>query len=84
MTSLFSDEYRFAIGLLIEARQAAGMTQQQLAAKVGRPQSFVSKYGRGERRLDVVEFIHVALSVGANPVDTARRVIDLIVAVRSD
>jgi transcriptional regulator with XRE-family HTH domain len=34
----------------------AGVTQSQLAVKLGRPQSFVAKYETGERRLDVAEF----------------------------
>ncbi|GAA0603235.1 helix-turn-helix transcriptional regulator [Craurococcus roseus] len=46
--------------LLIEGRRASGLTQTDLAARLGRPQSFVSKYETGERRLDVVEFLEVA------------------------
>ena len=38
-------------------RLEAGMTQQSVAAKLGRPQSFVAKIESGERRLDVVEFV---------------------------
>ncbi len=40
---------------LREARQAAGLTQVEVAAKLGRPQSYVSKCESGERRVDVVE-----------------------------
>jgi len=36
------------------------MTQFQLAERLGRPQSFVSKYERGERRLDFVEVFEIA------------------------
>ena len=36
------------------------MTQVQIAEKMGRPQSFVSKYERGERRLDFSEFMELA------------------------
>ena len=46
--------------LLVEARRDAGLTQVALAKKLGRPQSFVSKFERGERRLDVTEFLDVA------------------------
>ncbi len=45
---------------LREARQAAGLTQVKVAAKLGRPQSFVSKCESGERRVDVVELRELA------------------------
>ena len=40
------------------------MTQVQIAEKMGRPQSFVSKYERGERRLDFSEFVELADVLG--------------------
>lgn len=46
--------------LLIEARKDAGLTQVQLAQCLNVPQSFVSKYERGERRLDFTEFVEIA------------------------
>ena len=52
----------------MEARKAARLTQAELAARLERPQSFVSKYERGERRLDVVEFGEVARAIGLDPV----------------
>lgn len=53
--------------LLRDRRKAAGLTQQQVADALGRPQSFVAKYEGGERRLDVLEFIEVAKAVQADP-----------------
>ncbi len=53
--------------LLAEARRSAHLTQAQLAARLKRPQSFVSKYERGERRLDVIEFGEVARAIGLDP-----------------
>lgn len=50
--------------LLAEAREAAGLTQAGLAARLRRPQSFVSKVESGERRLDVVELLEVADGIG--------------------
>lgn len=44
------------------------MTQGQVAAKMRRPQSFVSKYENGERRLDVAEFVEVCHAIGVSPV----------------
>ncbi len=53
--------------LLTEARKNAGMTQAELSKRLGRPQSFVSKYERGERRLDVIEFAEVSRALGIDP-----------------
>lgn len=53
---------------MIQARKAADLTQAGLAEKLSRPQSFVSKYERGERRLDVVEFLEVARVLGMDAV----------------
>ena len=46
--------------VLVEARKAAGIKQVELARALGRSQSFVSNYERGERRVDVAEFILIA------------------------
>lgn len=53
--------------MLIAARKDAGLTQVDIAERLDKPQSFVSKYERGERRLDVVEFIDVARAIGIDP-----------------
>jgi transcriptional regulator with XRE-family HTH domain len=53
--------------LLTEARKSASTTQAELSKRLGRPQSFVSKYERGERRLDVIEFAEVAHALGIDP-----------------
>ena len=58
--------------LLVAARKRAGLTQQDVANRLGRPQSFVAKYEGGERRLDVVEFLQVAVALGADPVRIVR------------
>lgn len=42
---------------MLAARKSAGLTQMELAQLLGKPQSYVSKYERGERRLDVLEFL---------------------------
>lgn len=65
--SLHTPEYEFFRGLLVAAREAAGLTQAEVATKLGHPQSFVAKYEGGERRLDVVEFINVCGALGIEP-----------------
>ena len=58
--------------LLIAARDKAGLTQQKLAKRLGKPQSFVAKYEGGERRLDVIEFVVIARAIGADPLRILR------------
>jgi transcriptional regulator with XRE-family HTH domain len=66
--SLKSPEYERLIALLVAVRHDAGVQQQKLAAKLGKPQSFIAKYEGGERRIDLIEFIAIARALGADPV----------------
>ena len=68
--SAFSRKHAQFRKLLVQARRDAGLTQVALAKKLGRPQSFVSKFERGERRLDVAEFLDVARALGIDPTRT--------------
>ena len=70
--SLWSKEHRAFCALLRETREQAGMTQTELAKRLGKPQSFVAKFEGGERRLDVVEFLEVARALGADPIRIIR------------
>jgi len=51
------------------ARKAAGLSQAELARKLRRPQSFVSKYERAAQRLDVVEFVEVTEALRIDTLD---------------
>ena len=65
--SLKSAEYERLIAMLVAVRHAAGVRQQKLAAKLGKPQSFIAKYEGGERRIDLIEFIAIARALDADP-----------------
>jgi len=65
--TLRSPRHRALIGILVAARERAGLTQRQLATRLRRPHSFVGRMEAGERRVDVVEFIEIARVLGANP-----------------
>ncbi|MGD0259361.1 MAG: helix-turn-helix transcriptional regulator [Verrucomicrobiota bacterium] len=73
MKTLHSDEHERFRGLLRKARVQAGFTQRDLAARLGVPQSFVSKYESGERRLDVLELRLVCQAVGVSLQEFVRR-----------
>ena len=62
--SIFTTEYAVFRDLLRELRTEKGLTQVQLSETLGMPQSFVSKYETGERRLDVIEVREVCQSLG--------------------
>jgi transcriptional regulator with XRE-family HTH domain len=59
--------------LLVNAREKRGLTQADVASRLGKPQSFVSKYERGERRLDVIEFLEVAEALEVSPVSILKQ-----------
>jgi transcriptional regulator with XRE-family HTH domain len=59
-SSLHSHRYKIFRSLLISAREKSGLTQVQIAEQLKKPQSFISKYERGERRVDFSEFVELA------------------------
>jgi transcriptional regulator with XRE-family HTH domain len=48
-------------------RVKAGLTQQDVADRLGKPQSYVAKIEGAERRIDVIEFVLLARAIGADP-----------------
>jgi transcriptional regulator with XRE-family HTH domain len=70
--SLRSPAHDQLLTLLRDARERAGLTQAELAQRLGRPQSFVAKVEGGERRLDLIEFIALAKALDARPADIVR------------
>lgn len=72
LSSLRSDLYLRMIELLVQARKDAEITQVELGKRLGRRQTFVSKFELGERRLDVAEFIAVSRAIGADPHEIIR------------
>jgi len=59
--------------LLRQVRTDAGLTQTDVAQRLGQPQSFVSKYESGERRLDILELRGVCQAVGISLPEFIRR-----------
>jgi transcriptional regulator with XRE-family HTH domain len=62
-----SKRYKALIGLLVARREAAGMTQSGLAARLGKSQSFVARLESGQRRITVVEFTTLAKNLRFDP-----------------
>lgn len=72
--STFSRKHDYFRALILDARKRADLTQSELAERLGKPQSFVSKYESGERRLDVLEFLDVTRALGIDPCRLLRKI----------
>lgn len=70
---LSTSEYKQLHSLLRQIRLDAELKQTELAVRLGKPQSFVSKYESGERRLDVLELRQVCDAVGITLGEFVRR-----------
>ncbi len=62
--SIYSPEQAELLRLLCEERREAGLSQTELAKRLGRSQSFVSKYESGQLRLDLVELKLICRALG--------------------
>ncbi|MEA2885156.1 MAG: hypothetical protein QOH32_4412 [Bradyrhizobium sp.] len=67
--------YKILLGMLIEARSNADLTQAELAKRIGRPQPFISLVERGERRIDVIQFYAIMKALGLDPEQAFRDLI---------
>ena len=76
--SVHTRNYRLFLELLIKARKDAGVTQEQLAKRLNRPQSFVSKCENGERRVDVIELLQILQSIGVEPMSFLKKIVKSI------
>ena len=71
-------EHQIVGAALADARNTAGITQAQLARALRKPQSFVSNYERGQRRLDILELLRIVDALKADP----QKVFDAILAAK--
>jgi transcriptional regulator with XRE-family HTH domain len=62
-----SKRHKALVGLIAARREAAAMTQSDLAARLGKSQSFVNRLESGKRRITVVEFVELAEILGFDP-----------------
>ena len=65
--TIFDGAHSQLIDIMIAARKRSGLTQVELAAKVGRGQAMISLIETYQRRVDVLEFIALARAMGEDP-----------------
>jgi transcriptional regulator with XRE-family HTH domain len=73
--STHTEPYKILLGVLIDARKRAGVTQTELARRLKRPQPYMSMVERGERRVDVIQFYAIMKALGADPEEVFRELI---------
>ena len=73
--SIYSQRQQRVREMLVELRKSARLTQVELAKKLSRPQSYVSNYERGERRVDLVELLELAEVLNFDAAKFVRRLI---------
>lgn len=72
--SQFSEAYGILVDALRAARQEAGLTQIELAQRIGRKQGHVSIIETGVRRIDLIEFCAIVKAMGRDPVELFARI----------
>lgn len=72
---LRTPNHRRLMAALVEVRESAGVTQRELAKRLKRAHSYVSRIELGDRRLDVPEFIEWCKCLDADPVTVFKRVV---------
>ena len=67
MKTIYLTSYKKLTNWLVSKRLLAGLTQAELAKRLNKPQSFISKYENAERRLDIIEFLDICSIIDADP-----------------
>lgn len=69
-----NQKYAMLRSTLLEARLKEDLTQKELAKKLNKHQSFVSKYENGERNIDVIELIEICCFLNISPLDIIEKI----------
>jgi transcriptional regulator with XRE-family HTH domain len=70
-----AEQYKVVGACLAAARRRANVTQQELARRLSKPQSFVSEYECRRRRIDVIEFLKITQTLGADSIDIFKHIL---------
>lgn len=76
MKSIHPEAHSAVLKCLIKARKRAKLSQQQLADRIPKPQSFVSKYENGARGLSLMEFLRIVQVMRADPLPLFKEIVD--------
>jgi transcriptional regulator with XRE-family HTH domain len=74
--SLYTPEWEELCAILQELRESKDLTQMQLSALLRQPQSFVSKVEKGQRKLDLRQFVLYVRALDADPIQVLKRFLE--------
>lgn len=74
--TIYDPAYRRLVAILRGARIAAGISQGELGRRLGRRQTYVSKYELAERHLDLIELRQICDALGVDLVEVVRMFVD--------
>lgn len=75
MEKTSTERYELLRQMLIAERISAELKQAEVAARLQKPQSYISKIERGERKFDLIEFLEIATAIGFDPVKFLERLV---------
>ncbi|MBI5162710.1 MAG: helix-turn-helix transcriptional regulator [Magnetospirillum sp.] len=70
------DQHKVVGQCLARLRREAGLTQKDIAGRLRKPQSFVSSYEAGQRRIDVLELLRIAVALEREPVKVFEEIVE--------
>ncbi|WP_420797700.1 MULTISPECIES: helix-turn-helix domain-containing protein [Pasteurellaceae] len=76
MKTIYKEKYQKIIQCLISTRKKQGITQQQIANKLNKPQSYIAKIERCERKLDILEFIELCEAMNTSPITILQKFVN--------
>lgn len=76
--TIYTREYRILLRILKSKRQQKRISQEEMAKKLGAPQSFISKIESGERRMDVMELFRYCEALGIEIVPFVKELVNEI------
>ncbi|MDG6882557.1 helix-turn-helix domain-containing protein [Phocoenobacter uteri] len=76
MKTIYKEKYQKIIQFLIATRKEKGITQQQIADQLNKPQSYIAKIERCERKLDILEFIELCEAMNTSPLTILQKIVN--------
>lgn len=66
-SSIFDETHRRMTAAIVSERRKSGVTQAELARRLGKSQSLISLIERNQRRVDIIEFVEICRALKLDP-----------------